>query len=60
MRTITGNKGRQFKLQSVLGQGSFGKVYYSPPFAIKEVTNVHKQVKQALRNETGILKQFAL
>ena len=36
MKTIGGKNGsRQYVLQSVLGQGSFGKVYYSPPYAIK-------------------------
>lgn len=60
MKTIGGKNGtRQYALQSVIGQGSFGKVYYSPPYAIKEVTlNVQPFVKQAIKNETGILRQL--
>jgi hypothetical protein len=52
MKTIGGKNGsRQYTLQSVIGQGSFGKVYYSPPYAIKEVTlNVQPYIKQALKN----------
>jgi hypothetical protein len=52
MKSIGGKNGsRQYILQSVLGQGSFGKVYHSPPYAVKEVTlNVQPFVKQAIKN----------
>lgn len=52
MKTIGGRNGsRQYTLQSVLGQGSFGKVFYSPPFAVKEVAlNIQPYVKQAIKN----------
>lgn len=60
MRVIGGKNGkREYQLQSVLGQGSFGKVYYSPPFAIKEITlNFQKYALTAIRNETSILRQL--
>ena len=60
MRTIGGKGGkRQYQLQSVLGQGSFGKVYHSPPYAIKELTiNLHRQAIDAIRNETAILREL--
>jgi serine/threonine protein kinase len=46
-------------LQSVIGQGSFGKVYYSPPYAVKEITmNVQNYVMVTIRNETSILRQL--
>jgi hypothetical protein len=48
MRKIGGKAGkREYVLQSLLGQGSFGKVYYSPPFAIKEI----KFYRNSLKNE---------
>jgi hypothetical protein len=52
MRVIGGKNGkREYQLQSVLGQGSFGKVYYSPPFAIKEITvNFQQYALTAIRN----------
>ena len=52
MRVIGGKNGkREYQLQSVLGQGSFGKVYYSPPFAIKEITVKFQQYAlTAIRN----------
>ena len=60
MRTIGGKGGkREYVLQSVLGQGSFGKVYYSPPFAVKEITlNLQSHMMVAIRNETSILRQM--
>lgn len=60
MRVIGGTNGkREYQLQSVLGQGSFGKVYYSPPYAIKEITiNFQQYALTAIRNETSILKQL--
>ena len=43
----------------MLGQGSFGKVYYSPPYAIKEITiNFQQYALTAIRNETSILRQL--
>ena len=50
MHTIRGRSGREYKLERVLGQGSFGRVYYSPPYAVKEVAQVQKWVRQALKN----------
>ena len=60
MKTIGGKSGkRQYILHSVLGQGSFGKVYHSPPYAIKELTiNLHRHAINAIRNETTILRQL--
>ena len=60
MRTIGGKSGkRQYTLQTVLGQGSFGKVYHSPPYAIKEITiNLQRHSLTAIRNETSILRQL--
>ena len=51
MKTIGGKAGkRQYTLQTVLGQGSFGKVYHSPPFAIKELTLLQRHTLNAIRN----------
>jgi serine/threonine-protein kinase ULK/ATG1 len=60
MKTIGGKNGnKQYVLQSILGQGSFGRVYSSPPYAIKEMTlNVQPYLKAALRNEARILKEL--
>ena len=60
MRVIGGKQGkRQYVLQNVLGQGSFGKVYHSPPYAIKEITlNLQRGALTAIRNETSILRQL--
>lgn len=60
MKTIGGRNGvRQYVLQSVIGQGSFGKVYYSCPFAVKEVIiNNQPYLKQAIRNEVDILREL--
>ena len=52
MKTIGGKSGkRQYILHSVLGQGSFGKVYHSPPYAIKELTvTLNKHALNSIRN----------
>lgn len=58
MRTIGQGK-KKYVLQSIIGQGSFGKVYHSPPYAIKELTiSTHKHVFNAIKNETSILKKL--
>lgn len=60
MKTIGGKNGKkQYSLQAVLGQGSFGKVYHSPPYAIKELTiPFNRQALNAIRNETSILREL--
>jgi len=60
MRSIGGKNGKkQYQLQAVLGQGSFGKVYHSPPYAIKELTiPFNRQALNSIRNETSILRQL--
>jgi len=60
MRIIGGKNGKkQYQLQAVLGQGSFGKVYHSPPYAIKELTiPFNRQALNSIRNETSILRQL--
>lgn len=60
MRIIGGKNGKkQYQLQTVLGQGSFGKVYHSPPYAIKELTiPFNRQALNSIRNETSILRQL--
>ena len=35
MKTIRGQSGHVYKLERVLGQGAFGRVYYAPPYAVK-------------------------
>lgn len=37
MKVIGKKHSKQYTLKEVLGQGSFGKVYNSPPYAIKEI-----------------------
>ena len=60
MKSIGGKNGKRvYTLHNVLGQGSFGKVYHSPPYAIKELTiNLHRQALTAIRNETSILRKL--
>ncbi len=57
---VIGKKGsKQYTLTTVLGTGSFGKVYHSPPYAIKEMTlKVQPYLKTALNNEIKILQSF--
>lgn len=46
-RITKGNK--TYELVKLLGEGSFAKVYHSPPYAIKEMSlNVQSYLKQAL------------
>lgn len=50
MRTVGTKAGKKdYVLQSVLGQGSFGKVYYSPPYAVKEM-KLHSYLMNAIKN----------
>jgi serine/threonine protein kinase len=60
MKTVGTKAGkRPYVLQSVLGQGSFGKVYYSPPYAVKELPICFQpKALAAIRNETSILRQL--
>lgn len=37
MRSITGKNGKEYVLEEIIGEGAFGKVYSSPPYAIKEI-----------------------
>ena len=34
MKTIANNK---YQLQSILGKGTYGTVFYAPPYAIKQL-----------------------
>ena len=57
---VIGKKGpKQYELKEILGQGSFGKVYYSAPYAVKEMTlNLNSYMKSALNNEIKILQSL--
>lgn len=35
MKVVGKKHYKQYTLKDVLGTGSFGKVYYSPPYAVK-------------------------
>jgi serine/threonine protein kinase len=46
----------RYVLKQVLGTGSFGKVYYSNPYAIKEISMaLPPYLRTALDNEINIL-----
>jgi hypothetical protein len=37
MKVVGKKHYKQYTLKDVLGTGSFGKVYHSPPYAVKEM-----------------------
>jgi hypothetical protein len=37
MRVVGKSHTKQYTLNEVLGVGSFGRVYHSPPYAVKEM-----------------------
>ena len=55
MKTIGIN--HTYQLQSVLGKGTYGTVYYSSPYAIKQlnISDMSDSLKKCVQTETSIL-----
>jgi serine/threonine protein kinase len=60
MKVVGKKHYKQYTLKDILGAGAFGKVYYSPPYAIKEMNfaGMSPFLANALKNEISILNKI--